>query len=86
VIDLLDDSPITSSRSIPPTQRRGAAALHIPIIPKLKIGHANQEVKAVNERIKAREKQVDIDARPFIIHFSLGLARFTWDDSGESGR
>jgi hypothetical protein len=52
-------------------------ALYIPIIPKLKIGYANQEVKIVNERIKAREKQIDINAKPFIIHFSLKLARFT---------
>ena len=86
VVDLLDDSPATPSRPIPPAQRRGMAALHIPIIPKLEIGHANREVKAVNERIKAREKQVGIDTRPFTIHFSLGLARFTWDDAGDSGR
>jgi hypothetical protein len=55
IINLLNNnSPVL--RLIFFIRRRGALIIYLFFIPNLELGHANKEIKAVNERIKLREK------------------------------
>lgn len=87
-IEISEDSPTPPSKTVanivPPAKRRGG--IQIPTIPNFKIGYAEKERQSTNERIIARKPKSGFDtSEGLIVHFNVGIAHFTFDDSHEDG-
>ena len=69
-------------QDIKPARRRGLAT-HIPSLPDLKLGYAEKERQAADQRIADRKPKSGYIALIPIIHFSIGIAHFTWDEHSD---
>jgi hypothetical protein len=65
VSDLLDDVALQT---------------YIPSIPDLKLGHAEKERQAADQRVADRKPKTGYIALIPVVYFSVGIAHFTWDD------
>jgi hypothetical protein len=84
VIEIMD-SPADSKlalQGIPPAHRR-ALATQIPGIPDFKLGYAEKERQHTDQRIADRKPKTGYIAHIPTIHFSVGVAHFTWDELAE---
>jgi hypothetical protein len=72
----------TAEQGIKPAQRRGLAT-HIPSLPDLKLGHAEKERQAADQRVADRKSKTGYTALIPVVHFSVGIAHFTWDDDSD---
>jgi len=74
----IDDSPVP----IRPAQRRGLAT-HVPTLPDLKLGYAEKERQVADQRVGDRKTKTGHISPIPSQHFSIGVARFTWDEFAE---
>ena len=72
----------TAEQGIKPARRRGLAT-HIPSLPDLKLGHAEKERQTADQRVADRKPKTGYIALIPLIHFSVGIAHFTWDDDSD---
>jgi hypothetical protein len=72
----------TAEQGIKPARRRGLAT-HIPSLPDLKLGHAEKERQAADQRVADRKPKTGYIALIPVVHFSVGIAHFTWDDDSD---
>jgi hypothetical protein len=83
VIPISDDSPNLPAKApakAPPRPSRGAT--HLAKVPWLILGHADLERQQAIKREADRKPKTGIQApSTSTIHFSVGLARWKWDDS-----
>jgi hypothetical protein len=85
----LDESPeqpkpVPAPEGVPgPSKRRGAPtqglATIIPTIPDFKLGYAEKERQNADQRIADRKTKTGYTAPAATIHFSVGIAHFTWN-------
>lgn len=84
VVDLDDDFPMASHSIIssnPGRIARTPKAIHLAKTPSLTLGHAEFERQHANKRETDRKHKSGITAPPdHTLHFSVGLARFVWDE------
>jgi hypothetical protein len=71
-----------TEQGIKPARRRGLTT-HIPSIPDLKLGHAEKERQAADQRVADRKSKTGYVALIPVVHFSVGIAHFTWDDHSD---
>ena len=72
-------TPVPPPQAIPPAQRRGLA-IQIPTVPNLKLGYAEKERQHADQRIAERKAKTGFIPSIPIIHFSVGVAHWAYDD------
>jgi hypothetical protein len=79
----IEDSPVNPStqgpQAIQPAKRRGLAT-YIPSMPDFKLGHAETERQYADQRQQDRKSKSGFTTSIPIIHFSIGVAHFCWDE------
>jgi hypothetical protein len=91
IIPISDDSPVQPPRPAPSIDvtappRKNRYATHLPRVPSLVVGYAEQERQASSQREADRKSKTGI--KPTTAHTifcSVGLAKKMWDEWGESG-
>jgi hypothetical protein len=71
-------SHIKAEQAIKPARRRNLAT-HIPSLPNLKLGYIEKKRQAADQRVADRKPKTGYITLIPIIHFSIGIAHFTWD-------
>jgi hypothetical protein len=69
---------IKAEQAIKSAKRRGLAT-HIPSLPDLKLGYAEKERQTADQRVAERKPKTGFIALIPTVHFSIGIAHFTWD-------
>jgi hypothetical protein len=71
-----------AEQAIKPAKRRGLT-IYIPSLPDLKLGYAEKERQAADQRMADRKPKTGYIALIPIVHFFIGIAHFTWDEHSD---
>ena len=86
-IEITDDEDSPASKPPPPpppppppAKRRSTESTQIPNVPDFKLGYAEKERQVANQRVQDRKTKTGFTRPSSIIHFSVGVAHFDWDE------
>jgi hypothetical protein len=91
IIDV-DESPVSVPQPPesmnpppPPAKRRGTEktqSLQVPGMPDFKLGYAEKERQAANQRVEDRKTKTGFTRPPSVVHLSIMVAHFHWEELG----